>query len=72
MAYFTPASKPSKIPKNVECLKSNYFLNTEGMADESIFMLEDISRDVKTNLEENTIDEKKEPEIKKNLVHRDT
>ena len=61
VAHFTPASKPSKISKNVEYSRSNYFLNAEGIADESLLMLDNTFGGIQTTLEEETIiDEKKE------------
>ena len=38
---FTPISKPAKKAKNVSPITSNTFLNAEGIADESILMLDD-------------------------------
>ena len=55
IANFTPANKPSKILKNIDGPKANIFLNAEGIADESIFMVEE-SCSAKEN--ENTLEER--------------
>ena len=61
LAYFTPTSKPSKISKNDECSNSKYLLNSEGVVDESIFMLDNTFGGFQATLEEETVvDEKKQ------------
>ena len=44
LSNFTPITKPLKKAKKIEALRPNLFLNAEGIADESLLMLEDTFR----------------------------